>query len=72
MSKETLAHLNANTLIGHTAHRGTAWHYRLKNKGPNPTTTSAPSPSKTSNGDCSIGPQNHDPWQQSSQLTWTP
>lgn len=28
MSKETLRHLNANTLIGYTAKRGTAWHYR--------------------------------------------
>jgi phage/plasmid-like protein (TIGR03299 family) len=28
MSKETLEWLNANTLIGFTAKRGTAWHYR--------------------------------------------
>ena len=28
MSKETLLHLNTNTLIGFTDKRGTAWHYR--------------------------------------------
>lgn len=28
MSRETLQHLNTNTLIGNTDHRGTAWHYR--------------------------------------------
>jgi phage/plasmid-like protein (TIGR03299 family) len=33
MSKETLEHLNTNTLIGHTAHRGTAWHYRAEHQG---------------------------------------
>jgi phage/plasmid-like protein (TIGR03299 family) len=30
MSKETLEHLNTNTLIGNTDHRGTAWHYRAE------------------------------------------
>lgn len=33
MSKETLTHLNTNTLIGHTAQRGTAWHYRAEEQG---------------------------------------
>lgn len=28
MSNETLEHLNSNTLIGNTDHRGHAWHYR--------------------------------------------
>lgn len=28
MSNETLTHLNTQTLIGNTEHRGTAWHYR--------------------------------------------
>lgn len=33
MSKETLEWLNANTLIGYTAARGTAWHYRASMQG---------------------------------------
>jgi phage/plasmid-like protein (TIGR03299 family) len=33
MSKETLHHLNTNTLIGNTEHRGTAWHYRADLQG---------------------------------------
>lgn len=33
MSKETLAALNANTLIGYTDKRGTAWHYRAEEQG---------------------------------------
>lgn len=33
MSKETLEHLNLNTLIGNTANRGTAWHYRAELQG---------------------------------------
>ena len=33
MSRETLQHLNTNTLIGHTSHRGTAWHYRAEHQG---------------------------------------
>ncbi|MEO3810737.1 DUF932 domain-containing protein [Sphaerisporangium sp. B11E5] len=33
MSKETLAWLNANTLIGFTSKRGTAWHYRANLQG---------------------------------------
>lgn len=33
MSRETLKHLNTNTLIGNTAHRGTAWHYRADLQG---------------------------------------
>lgn len=33
MSRETLKHLNTNTLIGNTAHRGTAWHYRAEEQG---------------------------------------
>jgi phage/plasmid-like protein (TIGR03299 family) len=33
MSKETLEHLNTNTLIGNTDHRGTAWHYRAELQG---------------------------------------
>jgi len=33
MSNETLTHLNANTLIGNTDARGTAWHYRAELQG---------------------------------------
>lgn len=33
MSKETLAHLNSNTLIGFTEKRGNAWHYRAAEQG---------------------------------------
>jgi hypothetical protein len=33
MSKETLPHLNTNTLIGFTDNRGHAWHYRAEEQG---------------------------------------
>ena len=33
MSKETIQHLNTNTLIGQTDARGTAWHYRAEHQG---------------------------------------
>ena len=33
MSRETLQHLNTNTLIGNTDARGTAWHYRAEEQG---------------------------------------
>ena len=33
MSRETLQHLNTNTLIGNTDARGTAWHYRAEDQG---------------------------------------
>lgn len=33
MSRETLKHLNTNTLIGFTEKRGTAWHYRAAEQG---------------------------------------
>jgi phage/plasmid-like protein (TIGR03299 family) len=33
MSKETLTHLNTQTLIGYTEKRGTAWHYRAEEQG---------------------------------------
>lgn len=33
MSKETLNHLNTNTLIGNTDARGHAWHYRAEEQG---------------------------------------
>ncbi len=33
MSKETLQHLNTNTLIGNTENRGHAWHYRAEEQG---------------------------------------
>ncbi len=36
MSKETLAWLNTNVLIGHTDRRGTAWHYRASAQGTEP------------------------------------
>lgn len=33
MSRETLQHLNTQTLIGNTDQRGTAWHYRAEHQG---------------------------------------
>lgn len=33
MSRETIAHLNTQTLIGFTAKRGNAWHYRAEEQG---------------------------------------
>ncbi len=36
MSKETLQHLNTNTLIGFTEQRGHAWHYRAEEQGDEP------------------------------------
>ena len=36
MSRETLAHLNTQTLIGYTSKRGRAWHYRADAQGAEP------------------------------------
>jgi phage/plasmid-like protein (TIGR03299 family) len=36
MSRETLAHLNTQTLIGYTSKRGQAWHYRAEDQGSEP------------------------------------
>src|SRR5205823_3266147 len=36
MSRETLAHLNTQTLIGYTSKRGQAWHYRAEHQGSEP------------------------------------
>src|SRR5215207_2675723 len=36
MSRETLTHLNTQTLIGYTSKRGQAWHYRAENQGAEP------------------------------------
>ena len=36
MSRETLTHLNTQTLIGYTSKRGQAWHYRADNQGSEP------------------------------------
>ena len=36
MSRETLAHLNTQTLIGYTSKRGQAWHYRADQQGAEP------------------------------------
>lgn len=33
MTRETMQHLNTNTLIGNTDQRGTAWHYRAEHQG---------------------------------------
>ena len=33
MSRETLTHLNTQTLIGYTSKRGQAWHYRAEDQG---------------------------------------
>lgn len=44
MSTETLSSLNTNTLIGHTLHRGTAWHYRAEEQGKEPNHYPGPVP----------------------------
>ncbi|MCW2496430.1 DUF932 domain-containing protein [Jatrophihabitans sp.] len=44
MSRETLAHLNTNTLIGNTDHRGTAWHYRADLQAAEPNHYAGPVP----------------------------
>ncbi|MEW9532830.1 DUF932 domain-containing protein [Microbispora sp. NPDC049125] len=44
MSKETLEWLNANTLIGFTEKRGTAWHYRAALQGEEPNHYPGPIP----------------------------
>ncbi len=44
MSTETLRSLNTNTLIGHTRHRGTAWHYRAEEQGEEPNHYPGPIP----------------------------
>lgn len=36
MSRETIAWLNTNTLIGNTSQRGNAWHYRASDQGGEP------------------------------------
>lgn len=36
MSRETLTHLNTQTLIGYTSKRGQAWHYRASEQGAEP------------------------------------
>ena len=36
MSRETLTHLNTQTLIGYTSKRGQAWHYRAEHQGAEP------------------------------------
>ena len=36
MSRETLTHLNTQTLIGYTSKRGQAWHYRADYQGAEP------------------------------------
>ncbi len=44
MSRETLAHLNTQTLIGYTTKRGTAWHYRAEHQGDEPNHYPGPIP----------------------------
>jgi len=44
MSRETLADLNTQTLIGYTAKRGTAWHYRAEHQGAEPNHYTGPIP----------------------------
>ncbi|WP_127126965.1 DUF932 domain-containing protein [Georgenia sp. SYP-B2076] len=44
MSKETLETLNTQILIGNTAHRGTAWHYRAEFQGAEPNHYPGPIP----------------------------
>lgn len=44
MTRETLKSLNTQTLIGNTAHRGTAWHYRAELQGDEPNHYAGPIP----------------------------
>jgi phage/plasmid-like protein (TIGR03299 family) len=44
MSRETLEWLNANTLIGYTSKRGSAWHYRASLQGDEPNHYPGPIP----------------------------
>lgn len=44
MSRETLEHLNLHTLIGNTAQRGHAWHYRAEHQGGEPNHYPGPIP----------------------------
>ena len=44
MSRETLQHLNTQTLIGNTAYRGTAWHYRAEHQTEEPNHYPGPIP----------------------------
>jgi len=44
MSRETIADLNTQTLIGYTAKRGTAWHYRAEAQGGEPNHYTGPIP----------------------------
>lgn len=44
MTRETLQHLNINTLIGNTDARGTAWHYRAEHQGDEPNHYPGPIP----------------------------
>ena len=44
MSRETLDHLNTQTLIGNTAQRGNAWHYRADLQGDEPNHYPGPVP----------------------------
>ena len=44
MSRETIADLNTQTLIGYTAKRGTAWHYRAEAQGDEPNHYDGPIP----------------------------
>jgi phage/plasmid-like protein (TIGR03299 family) len=44
MSRETMQHLNTNTLIGNTDNRGTAWHYRADLQGDEPNHYPGPIP----------------------------
>lgn len=44
MSKETFEHLNTQTLIGNTDHRGTAWHYRADLQASEPNHYAGPVP----------------------------
>lgn len=44
MSQETMEHLNTNVLIGNTANRGNAWHYRADMQGTEPNHYTGPIP----------------------------
>lgn len=46
MSRETITHLNQQTLIGYTDKRGTAWHYRADEQGAEPNHYTGPIPTE--------------------------
>jgi hypothetical protein len=71
MSKETLQHLNANTLIGFTDKRGHAWHYRAEEQGDEPNHYLGAIPLGDVRGACSAGRRSPGGWPWSCPPRWS-